>query len=213
MDLVEHFAGVIGRTIADLSGATNTMQLDATYILMRMQCWQGRIASSTNRIWPALTAFLFRPVLETLLAVQARDRVGSGLVRRMLADFAPAWADYPLETGLPAAPMTWKNFYRFAPRPNYYGKRIAAKILGRAIWGAPGWLPAERVGLWGQEEVRGLLEPKSMRIAGVLDDVALGEFFARSRAAEFAFDEEWARILSLEILVRELEKNGAKLIS
>jgi hypothetical protein len=213
VDLVEHLAEVIGRTIADLDGSTNTMQLDATYILMRMQCWQGRIASSTNRIWPALTAFLFRPVLEAFLAARARERIGSGLVRGMLAEFAPRWADYPLESGVPAAPLGWRNFYRFAPVVNYYGRKVAAKVLRGAVWGTPGWFAAERLGLWSQEEVRGLLEPGAMRLAAVLDAQGLGFFLLRSRGAEFALDEQWGRILSLEITLRRLEESGALLIA
>ncbi len=213
VDLVDHFAGVVARTIEDLAGSTNTMQLDATYILMRMQCWQGRIASSTNRIWPALTAFLFRPVLESLLAVRARDRADSMLVRRILAEYAPDWANYPLESGCPAAPMTIKNFYRFAPLANYYGKKIAAKLLRGAVWGTPGWMPAERQRLWQREEIRELLNPKEMRIAKILEPDALSEFLRRAQQQDFAYDEQWARILSLEITLRTLQQSGARLLS
>ena len=212
VDLVEHFAGVAGRTIGHLAGSTNTMQLDTTYILMRMQCWQGRIASSTNRIWPALTAFLFRPVLETLLSVRARDRRNSMLVRRILAEYAPDWANYPLESGFPAAPMTLGNFYRFAPMANYYGKRIAAKILRGSIWGTPGWMPAERMRLGEREEVRRLLEVGSMRVGLILDAEGLAGFLRRARSEDFAFDEEWGRILSLEVTLRGLEDVGARVI-
>jgi hypothetical protein len=212
VNLVEHFAGVVGRTTADLAGSTNTMQLDATYILMRMQSWQGRIASSTNRIWPAVTMFLFRPVLETLLSVRARDRANSNLVRGILAEYAPDWANYPLESGFPAAPMTVGNFWRFAPTVNYYGKKVAAKLLKGAVWGTPGWMPAERMRLLGREEIRGLLNPNDMRVAGVLDAGGLAEFLRRGQLADFAFDEEWGRILSLEITLRTLEQNGARLV-
>jgi len=212
VDLVEHFAGVVSRTTADLAGSTNTMQLDATYILMRMQSWQGRIASSTNRIWPAVTMFLFRPVLETLLSVRARDRANSNLVRRILAEYAPDWADYPLESGFPAAPMTLGNFWRFAPMVNFYGKKVAAKLLKGAVWGTPGWMPAERMRLWGREEIRGLLNPNDMRVAGVFDAGGLAEFLRRGQLADFAFDEEWGRILSLEITLRTLEQNGSRLV-
>jgi hypothetical protein len=204
---------VISRTISDLAGSTNTMQLDATYILMRMQCWQGRIASSTNRIWPALTMFLFRPVLETLLSVRARDRANSMLVRRILAENAPDWANFPLESGFPAAPMTAGNFWRFAPMVNYCGKKVAAKILRGSVWGTPGWMPAERMRMWGREDIRGLLNPNEMRVAGVLEPDGLAEFLRRAQLANFALDEEWGRILSLEITLRTLDQTGARLIS
>ena len=95
---------------------------------------------------------------------------------------------------------------------NYYGKKVAAKILRGAVWGTPGWMPEERMRMWGREEIRGLLEPTSMRVAAVLDAAGLSEFLRRAQLADFAFDEEWGRILSLEITLRALEQNGARLI-
>jgi hypothetical protein len=59
LDMVEHFAGVVERTNAGWSALPNTAQMDHAYLEMRMQRWQGRIASSTNRLWPCLSPFMF----------------------------------------------------------------------------------------------------------------------------------------------------------
>ena len=48
IDLEEHYAGVIERTNAGLEDSPNTFQLDNIYLRLRMQRWQGRIASSTE---------------------------------------------------------------------------------------------------------------------------------------------------------------------
>ena len=74
-------------------------------------------------------------------------------------------------------------------------------------------MPAERMRILGREEIRGLLEPKGMLAARVLDPVGLSGFLGRAREGEFAFDEEWGRILSLEITLRTLEQSGARLMS
>lgn len=67
--------------------------------------------------------------------------------------------------------------------------------------------------LWEREDVRGLLDPKEMLVARILDANGLPEFLGRAQQQEFSFDEEWARILSLEITLRGLEENGARLVS
>ncbi|HJT75929.1 MAG TPA: hypothetical protein VJ739_01905, partial [Gemmataceae bacterium] len=67
LDLVGHFSDMIGRANAGLAGLPNCVQLDHTYLMMRMQRWQGRIASSTDQLWPCLQPFLCRSVLEPAL--------------------------------------------------------------------------------------------------------------------------------------------------
>ena len=84
LNLVAHFASIIERTTSGLAGLPNTMQMDYTYLTMRMQRWQGRIASSTNRIWPSLSPFLLRRTLEAMLQAKSASRLRSLLVLRML---------------------------------------------------------------------------------------------------------------------------------
>lgn len=67
--------------------------------------------------------------------------------------------------------------------------------------------------LWGRDDVKSLLEPKTMRLGLVLDMDGVAEFLRRAREKEFAFDEEWARILSLEVTLRTLEDGGVRLVS
>ena len=146
LDVIAHFTGVIERTNAGLDGFPNTFQMDHAYLMMRMQRWQGRIASSTNQIWPCLSPFLFRSVLETMLRTRALLRWRSLLVRKMLARFQPEMAAYPLEHGFPAEPTTWKNFYRFWPLASYFGRKVAGKLartmgVHRTAEEPPCWQP------------------------------------------------------------------------
>jgi hypothetical protein len=208
LDVAAHFAGVIERTNAGLAGFPNTFQMDHAYLMMRMQRWQGRIASSTNQIWPCLSPFLFRSVLETMLRTRALLRWRSLLVRKMLARFQPEMAAYPLEHGFPAEPTTWKNFYRFWPLASYFGHKVASKLartmgVHRAAAEAPvGSRFVPRLALWREEAVKDLLLPAKMKLSGWLDPVALEAFFQRSQQPGFSFDEQWARVLSLELALR-----------
>lgn len=202
LDLTEHFAGVIERTNAGLSDLPNTFQMDHAYLMMRMQRWQGRIASSTNQIWPCLSPFMFRSVVETMLGTRAMLRWRGLMIRKMLARFAPQMARYRLEHGFPAEPANWKNFYRFFPLANYFGGKVMGKIsgkLGLKKTAEPGDGSVDsQLQLWRDERVEQLLTPAKMQLAAYVDPAALGNFLTRSRQKGFPFAEQWARILSLE---------------
>jgi hypothetical protein len=202
VDLVQHFTGVIDRTNSGLTGCPNTFQMDHAYLMMRMQRWQGRIASSTNQIWPCLSPFMFRSVLETMLETRALSRWRSLMIRKMLARHSPTMAAYPLEHGFPAEPTTWKNFYRFFPLAKYFGEKVAGKIGLRREARANDNGADLRLQLWSQEPVQELLRPSNMKLSGSVDSSALTSFLERSKQKDFQFAEQWARVLSLESALR-----------
>ena len=211
LNLVSHLAGVIERTNAGLAKLPNTLQMDHAYLMMRMQRWQGRIASSTNRLWPCLSPFLFRTVLETMLRSSTRIRRRGLLIRRMLNEFQPQIAKFPLEHGYPAIPVTWRNFHRFWPVPVYFGEKILSKLVrvaGRSRGPtAPGSgdLPA-RLQLWSEEEVRALLHPEAMKLTHLVDPTTLGDFLRHSTEDHFRFNGQWSRVLSLEYTLNVLDR-------
>jgi hypothetical protein len=203
LDLTSHFASIIERCNSGLADCPNTMQMDHVYLNMRMQRWQGRIASSTNRIWPCLSPFMFRSVLETILASDVRLRRRGLLIRKLLNDYTPGWATVPLEHGYPAVPVTWKNFHRFAPILVHYGRKVgsrAARVLGirqRANASTHHSIP-DRLRLWSEDPVRALMDHRTMKLNGLLDAAALQAFLAQSKQENFLFEGMWNRILSLE---------------
>ncbi|HEV2960493.1 MAG TPA: hypothetical protein VG649_01610 [Candidatus Angelobacter sp.] len=216
LDLVTHLARGIEQANQGIGNFPNTVQMDSAYILMRMQHWHGRIMSSTNRLWPCVSPFMFRSVLEVMLSTRARDRQRSLLIRRMLARFQPEWADYPLEHGYPAAPATWKNFYRFAPLAGYYAGRIIRKVSNRIGWSSPrailSILAQQRLQLWSQDDLRCLLDPRQMRLGQVLHQPGLNAFLQRSQEAAFPFDEQWTRMLTLELALQTLVSQGVQML-
>jgi asparagine synthase (glutamine-hydrolysing) len=212
VDLVEHLARVIERTNSGLTEMPNTFQMDNAYLMMRMQRWQGRIASSTNQIWPCLSPFMFRSVLEIMLGARAMLRWRSLMVRKMLSEFSPRLAEYPLEHGFPAEPTTWKNFYRFFPLAIYFGEKVTHKI--RSKLGLRGSAKTDvgdaRMELWRQEEVKEFLRPEKMELNRSLDSTALAGFLMRSQQEAFGFGEQWARILSLECALQAIKRARSK---
>lgn len=210
---VEHFIGVIERTNAGLSELPNTLQMDHAYLRMRMQRWQGRIASSTNRIWPCLSPFLFRSILEVVLKTKARMRTRSLLVRHMLATYQPRMAAFPLEHGYPAEPLSWTNFHRFLPLINFY----AAKVQSRVVRGLG--RPAMRQektssplpGFWTQEAVQCLFSPENMILRSIADPILLWKFHENSRKPDFQPNEFGTRVMTLECaisILRNALRNG-----
>jgi hypothetical protein len=211
LDMVSHLTGVLERTNAGLSGLSNTVQLDHLYLSVRMQRWQGKIASSTNRLWPCISPFLFRSVLESMLCAKTSVRRFSLLIREMLAKYQPCLAEFPLEHGYPALPVDWKNFYRFWPVPVYYGQRVVSKMLRLACgsWGSSVSQSGHRpVGLqlWHDEEVCELLQPTTMKLGCLLHQTALVDFLKRGQREIFPFNDQWARMLSVEYTLHRLEQ-------
>lgn|GEM_PF-725926 len=211
---VEHFTGVIERANRGLAGWPNTAQMDNTYLELRMQHWQGRIASSTDQIWPCLSPFMLKSVLETMLQIRVRLRSHSLLVRMMLAELQPELAAYPLEHGHPALPLTWRNWPRFIPLLNVYAKKARLKIEHRLFKGrttAARTINIEpaRMRLSSTPEVGQLLDPRRMRLAALIGEDRLADFLDGSRHPHFPFDQQWNRVLSLEMALREIEVSSS----
>jgi asparagine synthase (glutamine-hydrolysing) len=204
MPLVDHMASVVRRATEDLSGSPNTFQMDVAYIRMRMQRWQGRIASSTDKLWPCLSPFMFRSVLETMLQAPVGLRQRSLLVRRMLANHQSVLANYPLEHGYPAAPLTVNNFWQFWPILPYYARGIARKIRSK-VWRphTPKLSDSLRLSLWQMEEVHQTLDYRRMGSTSVLDPTAVASFLRASQTPDFNREAEWNRLLSLEMALAQ----------
>jgi hypothetical protein len=169
-----------------------------------MQRWQGRIASATDQIWPCLSPFMFRSALEVALQTTARARKRSRLIRKLMVMLSPQLAAYPLEYGHPATPLTLKSLPRFTPAAwRYIGKvwdRTNLRWLNRAA--APMESESDRLRLWNNEEVRETLDPANMRLSQMIDRSSLRAFLNSSRRLRFPFDQQWRRLLALEMTLR-----------
>jgi len=207
LDLVSHFAGIIERTNAGLESFPNTLQMDHAYLMVRMQRWQGRIASSTDQIWPCLSPFMFCSVLESMLQVPARERQAGGFVRRLLVDLHPPFANAPLEHGWPPLPVTWRTVHRFWRVPLYYGNRVLGKLLGPRRASAPAATNSgpPRARFAPMEEVQDLLRPGQMKLGALVGEDALTRFLQTPDGGS-AYEQTWTRVFTLEYTLRALER-------
>jgi hypothetical protein len=179
---------------------------------MRIHCWQGRIASSTNQLWPCLSPFGLRSVLAIVLQTAPHLRLRSLLVRKMLAAYTPQLAAFPLDRGYPALPATWGNFYRFWPLPVYFGKRVFAKMArvirsNEAASIAQGSVLSLRLQLWREEAVHEILCHETKKLETIVEKSALDDFLSRSQQQRFPYDAQWRRLLSLQAALSVLEKS------
>ena len=113
--LTDVFADMIECANAGLERYPNTAKLDNIYLTLRMQRWQGRIASSTMRIWPCVSPFTFRQPMETALSAAPFDRMRNRMSRRVIEYLDPALAALPLAEGYPASPLRPRNIHLFLP--------------------------------------------------------------------------------------------------
>lgn len=206
-DFIGHIAGMIERTNRGLDGWPNTAKMDNTYLELRMQYWQGRIASSTDQIWPCLSPFMLRSVLETILQIRSRLRHRNLLVRKMLENLQPELAAYPLEPGYWSMPLTWRAWPQFIPALITYGRksRAASKLFG--VRTGEGKAPESepiRFQIWREPEVNAMLDPKRMRLRELIEGSRLRRFLIASREPHFRYDQQWNRVLSLEMALREV---------
>jgi hypothetical protein len=209
LDLVGHFTDVIERTNAGLSQLPNTLQMDHAYLMMRMQRWQGRIASSTNRIWPCLSLFLIRSVLESLLQTNSKFRRNGAFIRQMLVTINPKLAATPLEHGYPALPVAWNTVHRFWPLPIHLGKRAVAKAE-RIVKGKLGLTTNVKTGVSllsnsSTEKPDALLCPQRMRSAKIMDPARVDQLVSGFKTEGLSLDSQRARLLSLETALRHID--------
>jgi hypothetical protein len=171
-DFASHMADVIARTNAPLEDMSNTMQMDHAYFALRMHRWQGRIASSTSRIWPTVSPFAFRSVIEPVLEAETGARFRSLLIRTFLAKRLPLLAAIPLEAGYPAVPARLNNLHLFYPVVSHYASRVYAKFVRTARRTSDTPRPADESSGFGVEDVdelvsSGTFAPDAVR--GFLD--------------------------------------------
>jgi len=209
VDLVEHFTNIIRRNNAGLENTPNTFQLDNTYLKLRMHRWQGRIASSTNQIWPCLSPFMFRSILEVMLQTDHHLRRRSLMIRELLPKLHREFSEYPLEHGYPPLPVTPLTLFRFWPIVPLYGNKAVSRLLRLGKQGARSTGPVStvaRLQLWQDPQIQEIMRCDRMLSTTVFEEQALRKFLSRSRHLEFPYGGQWARVLTLECLLRSLKE-------
>lgn len=127
--LKDHFAALIAETVSHLGkGAAVTRMVDEVYLYMRMQRWQGRIASATHGIWPNYSPLLMQRPIGIALSSPIELRRNGLMPRLLLEKLHRPLAEIPMTDGAPATKVTWSNLHRHVPRYRnrviYYAKAL-----------------------------------------------------------------------------------------
>jgi asparagine synthase (glutamine-hydrolysing) len=203
-DLVGHFGGVIHRANAGFEKLPNTVKMDNVYLTLRMQRWNGRIASATSRIWPCVAPFMFREPMEIALAAPPSIRVRHRLTRRLIEYLDPRLSRMPLAEGYPAVPLRPGTAHLFWPQ----AVDTLNKVLKRAPTDSPASPENPLKRLWALEEVATLLEPRSMASADLYQPHALQQYLKNTREDAWRKTGTFGRIVSLELLSRAIRRTS-----
>jgi hypothetical protein len=103
------------------------VRLDIIYLRMRMQFWQGRIGSSTNRFRSSFSPWTNRRVLEAMLTTHWKERDHQMLSRLFLRALHPDLSRVGVARGEPAGPSLWDVVRGMPARLRYFAGRLSAR--------------------------------------------------------------------------------------
>ena len=104
------------------------VRLDIIYLRMRMQFWQGRIGSSTNRFRSSFSPWTNRRVLEAMLTTHWKERDHQMLSRLFLRALHPDLSRVDVARGEPAGPSFWDVVRGMPRRLRYFAGRVSARL-------------------------------------------------------------------------------------
>lgn len=195
-----HFAHVIERANAPLLNARNTACMDNIYLTLRMQRWQGRIASATNRIWPCVSPLLFRRSMEAAVAAPIALRRNGRMARRLLEYLNSRLARLPMAGGYPALPVTATTLHLFYPLAQEYAGRVTQRLFQRRRKGVETGDPRLQH-LANLDEVAPLIDIKSMLTAELYNQTELARVLELAKYGRLPA-KHLGRMLTLEVVRR-----------
>jgi hypothetical protein len=196
---------MVRRLLEYAEGLPQCGQLDLLHVDLRMERWQGRIASSTNQLWPAISPWGFRDSLQQLLTTSPLARRNSLLTRALTATYSPLLADELLFTGNPARPFAWSQAWKFLPAIGWYGRRARQKMAARFTPHPKGSLPCARQRqphLCEHAEIRRWLAEPALAETNLFNRDALGAALDAQRGLDEKAYVLWRRLLTLELALR-----------
>lgn len=202
--LGDHFAQVIERANSELRNDRNTACMDNVYLRLRMQRWQGRIASATNHIWPCISPLMFRGAMEAALSAPISLRRNGRMARRLLATLDRRLAALPMAGGYPALPINLATLPQFAPLGREYLRRAGQRLtrpLAKFSPGRKSLVTPSKAPILQEQKVVDLLDPKSMLTSELYDSKKLDVASAAMKSSQVPL-KHTGRVLTLEALAR-----------
>ncbi len=126
-DWAAHIRERIGQY--DLEGRPAFARLDNIYLRIRMQFWQGRIASATNRIHGSFTPWNNIDALSAVLACKWEDKRSHMLSRALLSRLHPGLTGFPIAGGNVAGPGALDTAMALPRKAVAFAAKVRNKLL------------------------------------------------------------------------------------
>lgn len=208
-DALAPLRGAVETVLSGSSGQAPELRLDDFYIRARMQRFGGRNTTTTGMFWrQALPFFDDRVVAATLALPPDRKRQGTAL-RAAIADWTPALARVPLDSGIAVAPRTWRSPATVLRWSAAMGRKAAVRYggrHGRRIVRAPAdvapWDAVRRSASFRDLVGDTLLAPGGARVHEVLEPAAVRTLAEGALAGAPLYP--LGLLLTLELTLRRL---------
>lgn len=205
-----YFSGLLDRLMPYAGHLPQHAQLDLIHVDLRMERWQGRLLSSTNQLWPAISPWSFQAPLAKLMTISPSVRRNGLLTRAFTLAYAPVLAREPLYTGNPAMPFSLRNAPLFLPLIPFFANRAGEKILSgfrhRDGVAAPTARQRQPL-LCGDAEISRWLAEPLLAESGLFNRDALIAILSPDQPQSSRSHQLWSRLLTLEGALR-LQANG-----
>jgi hypothetical protein len=191
-------------------------QLDLIHLDLRMERWQGRIASSTNQLWPAISPWGFQSPLKSVLTTAPQQRRSGLLTRELTFRYAPDLATEPLYTGNPAMPFSLRNAYKFFPVVPFFADRALNKIRAKLIRNGQQvtrTIAEAQPKLCSDPEVIRWLKAPLLVETGLFNPTVLLPFLSTIRPKTETEMRLWCRLLTVESALRRQAESSASALT
>lgn len=201
----DYFKGIFGRLMADAGHLPQHAQLDLIHADLRIERWLGRLQSSTNQLWPAITPWGFQEPLARIMTASPTDRRSGLLTRIFTLRYSPALAGEPLYTGNPAMPFSFRHAHKFLPVVPYFADRAWQKMSAKFHFGAAEHAPSasERQPLLcADPEIKRWLTEPLLASSGLFDNDVLLRLMSPDQPQSARMHQLWCRLLTVEAALR-----------
>ena len=200
-----YFPGLFNRLMAYAKDLPQHAQLDLIHLDLRMERWQGRLASSTNQLWPAISPWGFHAPQAAVLTTSPLIRRNGLLTRELTFRYAPQLASEPLYTGNPAMPFSLRHAHWFLPIVPFFAERAINKIRTKIFHDGTqaSRTAADRQPVFcATPEIREWIRNPRLAATGLFDPDRLLAFLDTTHPQSDADHRLWCRLLTIEAALR-----------
>lgn len=209
--LIENVRKTLHEIFAEVSDYENTRKIDYLYLKLRMGRWYARYYSSTIKILPCFSPFLFQPMMDLAFKIPPYLKRRKKYYKHWLLSINPKLAWLPTEDGSPAAPFKLSKAKKFLPLLEHYTQKIKKRIVkesGIKRHKQPMGIQSKILSICDYEyNLLDLLQPRSMETGAIYDSKVFLEMIDRDKKCNYVgHNKQLTKVLTLELAFLEQKK-------